>query len=49
MPKAIRNPLPGFDDLTVGEQIDYVQALWEHISHLDGPGSSSRVAPEDHS
>lgn len=32
MPKAVPNPPPGFDDLTVSEQIDYVQALWERIA-----------------
>lgn len=32
MPKIIPNPPPGFDDLSVSEQIDYVQALWEHIA-----------------
>lgn len=25
-------PPPGFDDLTVEEQVDYLQALWERIS-----------------
>ena len=25
-------PPPGFDALTVEEQIDYVQSLWEHIA-----------------
>lgn len=32
MPKIIPNPPPGFDDLTVSEQIDYVQALWDRIA-----------------
>jgi len=32
MPKIIPNPPPGFDDLPVGEQIDYVQTLWERIA-----------------
>ena len=32
MPKSIPNPPPGFDDLTISEQIDYVQALWERIA-----------------
>lgn len=32
MSKIIPNPPPGFDDLSVGEQIDYVQALWERIA-----------------
>jgi putative addiction module component (TIGR02574 family) len=25
-------PPPGFDDLPVGEQIDYVQSLWDRIA-----------------
>ena len=25
-------PPPGFDDLPVDEQIDYVQSLWDHIA-----------------
>ena len=25
-------PPPGFDALTVEEQIDYVQSLWDHIA-----------------
>lgn len=25
-------PPPGFDALTVEEQLDYVEALWEHIA-----------------
>lgn len=32
MGHAVRNLPPGFDDLTVDEQIDYVQALWDRIS-----------------
>lgn len=32
MAKTIPNPPPGFDDLTVSEQIDYVQALWDRIA-----------------
>jgi len=29
-------PPPGFDALTVEEQIDYVQSLWDHIAaHLE--------------
>jgi putative addiction module component (TIGR02574 family) len=31
MANVIPNPPPGFDDLTVSEQIDYVQALWDRI------------------
>ena len=29
--RAIQNPPPGFDDLTVHDQIEYVQTLWERI------------------
>ncbi len=32
MSEVMPNPPPGFDDLSVGEQIDYVQALWERIA-----------------
>jgi putative addiction module component (TIGR02574 family) len=32
MPKIIPNPPPGFDDLSVDEQIDYVQSLWDRIA-----------------
>ena len=32
MPKIIANPPPGFNDLSVEEQIDYVQALWDWIA-----------------
>jgi putative addiction module component (TIGR02574 family) len=32
MSKIIPNPPPGFDDLPVDEQIDYVQTLWERIA-----------------
>ncbi len=32
MPKTIPNPPPGFDDLPVEEQIEYVQNLWGHIA-----------------
>lgn len=28
-------PPPGFDDLEIGEQIDYVQALWDRIAAKD--------------
>lgn len=34
--QSIPMPPPGFDTLTVEEQIDYVQSLWDHItSHPD--------------
>jgi len=36
---------PGFDDLPVDEQIDYVQALWDRILVRDGQGVES---PEWH-
>ncbi|HEX7480158.1 MAG TPA: addiction module protein [Polyangiales bacterium] len=32
MGKPLTVPPPGFDDLPVEEQIDYVQALWDRIS-----------------
>jgi len=44
MPKRNPNPPPGFDDLPVDEQIDYVQSLWDRIA-----ASPERVAvPEWH-
>ena len=32
MGNALPIPPPGFDDLDVDEQIDYVQALWDRIA-----------------
>ena len=32
MPKPVSIPPPGFDELTVEEQIDYVQSLWDRIA-----------------
>lgn len=32
MSRTVPNPPPGFDDLSVDEQLDYVQSLWDHIS-----------------
>jgi putative addiction module component (TIGR02574 family) len=32
MPKPVAIPPPGFDALSVEEQIDYVQSLWERIA-----------------
>jgi Putative addiction module component len=32
MTKLVTVPPPGFDELTVDEQIDYVQSLWERIA-----------------
>ena len=31
MPKRTSTPPPGFDELSVPEQIEYVQGLWEQI------------------
>lgn len=32
MADRVRTPPPGFDDLPVEEQIDYVQSLWDRIA-----------------
>jgi putative addiction module component (TIGR02574 family) len=32
MSQALPIPPPGFDALSVDEQIDYVQSLWDHIA-----------------
>lgn len=32
MSQALRLPPPGFEALSVDEQIDYVQSLWDHIA-----------------
>ena len=32
MPKPVAIPPPGFDDLNVDEQIEYVQSLWSRIA-----------------
>ena len=32
MSRALQVPPPGFDDLSIEEKIDYVQALWGHIA-----------------
>ena len=32
MTKTVAIPPPGFDDLSVEEQINYVQSLWERIA-----------------
>lgn len=32
MSLPLPNPPPGFDDLPIGDQIDYVQALWDRIA-----------------
>lgn len=32
MPKPMPNPPPGFDDLSIDEQIEYVQTLWDRVT-----------------
>lgn len=32
MPKMVPPPPPGFDDLPIDEQIDFVQSLWDRIA-----------------
>jgi len=32
MAQVLQIPPPGFDGLSVDEQIDYVQSLWDHIA-----------------
>jgi len=32
MSEPLPTPPPGFDNLTVAEQIEYVQALWDRIA-----------------
>ncbi len=32
MGQSLKIPPPGFETLSVDEQIDYVQALWDHIA-----------------
>lgn len=32
MAKALPIPPPGFDDLSIDEQIEYVQSLWDRIA-----------------
>ena len=32
MSKQVAIPPPGFDDLSIDEQIEYVQSLWERIT-----------------
>ena len=32
MAKPVAIPPPGFDELSIEEQIDYVQSLWERIA-----------------
>lgn len=40
MGHALKSVPPGFDDLSVEEQIDYVQALWERIAEGQRPVTS---------
>jgi putative addiction module component (TIGR02574 family) len=44
MGQPLTVPPPGFDDLPVDEQIDYVQALWSRI----GKAQRSIPSPEWH-
>lgn len=32
MSAPLPNPPPGFDDLNVDEQIDYLQSLWDRVA-----------------
>ena len=32
MSKPLPNPPPGFDDLSVDEQIEYLQSLWDRVT-----------------
>jgi hypothetical protein len=36
MPSCVPLPQPGFDQLSVDEQIDYVQSLWDRIVAIPG-------------
>jgi len=36
MHKPVAIPPPGFDELSVEEQIDYVQSLWDRIATARG-------------
>jgi hypothetical protein len=36
MPRPVAIPLPGFDELTVEEQIDDVHSLWDRIAATYG-------------
>ncbi len=50
MGQAIPNPPPGFDDLGPGEQIEYVQSLWDRIKagldRVDAPDWHDRIVRE---
>ncbi len=32
MPKPLQAPPPGFDELPIEDQLDYVQSLWDRIA-----------------
>ena len=32
MARPLPNPPPGFDDLSVDEQIEYLQSLWDRVA-----------------
>ena len=32
MSRPLPNPPPGFDDLSVDEQIEYLQSLWDRVT-----------------
>jgi putative addiction module component (TIGR02574 family) len=32
MPKPLPDPPPGFDELPIEDQLDYVQSLWDRIA-----------------
>ena len=42
MPQPLPLPPPGFDTLSVEEQIDYVQSLWDHIAARPRTSPNSR-------
>jgi len=50
MSETISNPPPGFDHLSVEEQIDYVQSLWDRIAesaeHVPVPDWHQRILQE---
>ena len=31
MPRSLPDPPPGFDDLSVEDQIEYLQSLWDRV------------------
>lgn len=36
MGNPLRIPPPGFDELSIDEQMDYVRGLWDHIAESAG-------------